>query len=103
ASGAGLLPGEARRELWGGRLPAGTERQRGREDALVGARVLALGPKEAFIDQHGSARVVRAEAGRVVVTDDVAPPDAVAFVALSDEDRSALEARGVAIAQAIAA
>lgn len=102
-SGAGLLPNEARRELWGGRLPAGAERQRGREGALVGARVLALGDKAAFIDQHGAARVVRAEGGRVVVTDLAAPADATAFVSLADEDRAALEGRGVAIAQAVAA
>ncbi len=101
-SGAALVTTEARREVWGGKLPPGAVRQRAREDALAGARVVALGPNEAFIDQHGSARVIRAEGGRVVVTDD-RPGSAAPFVALSDEERAELEQRGLAIAQAIAA
>lgn len=101
-SGAGLLTSERRREIWGGRLPPGADRQRAREDALVGARVLAFGPNEAFIDQHGSARVVRALGGRVVVTDEVTPAGATMFIAIGDEERARLEERGVAIAQAVA-
>ena len=102
-SGAALITSEARREIWGGRLPPGAVRQRAREDALAGARVVALGPNEAFIDQHGSARVVRADGGRVVVTDDGTPADVTRFISLSDDERTALETRGNAIAQAIAA
>jgi len=102
-SGAALIAGEARREVWGGRLPPGALRQRAREDALAGARVLALGRDEAFIDQHGSARVVRADGGRVIVTDEALPAGAAPFVSLSDEQRTALERRGLEIAEAIAA
>ena len=101
-SGAALVAAEARREVWGGKLPPGAVRQRAREDALAGARVVALGPNEAFIDQHGSARVIRAEGGRVVVTDD-RPGSAAPFVSLSDDERTELEGRGLAIARAIAA
>lgn len=103
ASGAALLTSEARREIWGGRLPPGAVRQRAREDALVGARVVALGPKEAFIDQHGSARVVRVDGGRVVVTDDGVPSSSTLFIAIPDGERANLERRGAEIAEAIAA
>jgi predicted ribosome quality control (RQC) complex YloA/Tae2 family protein len=103
AAGAGLISSEARREIWGGRLPPGVERQRAREDALEGAQLVALGPAEAFIDQHGSARVVRAVGGRVVVTDDVVGPVATAFLVLSAAQRTSLEARGREIAEAVAA
>jgi predicted ribosome quality control (RQC) complex YloA/Tae2 family protein len=102
-SGAGLISNDTRREVWGGRLPAGVARQRAREDALAGARVIALGPSEAFIDQHESARVVRADGGRVVVTDEAPRPDATQFLSITEEQRADLEARGVAIAKAIAA
>lgn len=102
-SGAGLITSEARREIWGGRLPPGVVRQRAREDALVGARLVALGRDEAFIDQHESARVVRADNGRVVVTDEAARAGAAPFVSLDDAARADLEERGAAIARAIAA
>jgi hypothetical protein len=102
ASGAGLVTIERRREIWGGRLPAGTERQRAREDALVGACVIALGPSEVFIEQHGAARVIRAAGGRVVVTDESLPTGAIPFASLADEERERLEARGVEIARAVA-
>jgi len=102
ASGVGLITSEGRREIWGGRLPAGEARQRGREDALTGARVIALGEAEAYIDQHGSARVIRAAGGRVIVTDEALPAEATRFVDLSDDERTRLEERGLAIARAIA-
>ncbi|MBX3206421.1 MAG: DUF814 domain-containing protein [Labilithrix sp.] len=102
-AGAALLTSEARREAWGGRLPPGLDRQRAREAALEGARLVALGPNEAFIDQHGAPRVVRAVSGRVVVTDEGVAADAALFVALSDEERARLEQRGLRIAHAIAA
>ena len=102
ASGAGLITSEGRREIWGGRLPSGEARQRSREDALAGARVIALGEAEAYIDQHGSARVVRATGGRVIVTDAALPAGATRFVDLSDEERTRLEEHGLAIAHAIA-
>ncbi len=102
ASGAGLVTSELRREVWGGKLPAGAERQRAREDALEGARVLSLGPDAAFIDQHGATRVIRAAGGRVVITDEAPPPDAAPFVAIDEAERTRLEERGAAIARAIA-
>lgn len=102
ASGVGLITSEGRREIWGGRLPPGEARQRSREDALSGARVIALGEAEAYIDQHGSARVVRAAGGRVIVTDEALPAGATRFVDLSDDERTRLEERGLAIAHAIA-
>jgi hypothetical protein len=100
--GAALLTPERRRELWGARLPPGTARQRAREDALEGARVIALGPSEIFIDQHGSARVVRLAGARVIVTDDTPPTSAVAFAAIPDDERVRLEERGIELAGAIA-
>jgi hypothetical protein len=100
-SGAGLLPQGARQEIWGGRLPPGAERQRAREDALRGARVVALGPVDVFLDQHGDARALRAQGGRVVVTDTKAPGPP-RFVQVSEEERAALEARGVELARALA-
>lgn len=102
AAGAGLFASnDERRVMWGGRLPPGTVRQRAREDALTGARVMGIGEREAFIDQHGDLRVVRAETGRVVVTDERASPNAIPFLALTDEQRRELEERGRAIAEAI--
>lgn len=105
SSGAGLLDADARRRIWGGRLPAGAERQRAREAALEHATVLAIGQSAVYIDQHGASRVVRVEGGRVVVTDrtSAVAPDAIGLVALSDEQREVLEARGLAIAEALAA
>jgi hypothetical protein len=107
AASAGLLTSEQRREIWGARLPPGAVRQRAREDALEGAHVVALGVADAFIDQHEVSRVIRAENGRVVVTDHPGrarePADALDFLALTDEQRGALELRGVEIARAIAA
>lgn len=99
---AGLVTSEARRETWGGRLPAGAERQRAREDALAGARVVAVGTAEVYVEQHGAARVIRAANGRVVVTDEAVPPGTVRFVDLSDEERARLEERGIELARAIA-
>ena len=102
-SGAGLLTSEQRRELWGGRLPPGAERQRAREDALEGARVVVVGENEAFVDQRDAARVVRAAHGRVVVTDEAAPAGATPFVAIDDTERARLERRGLELARAVAA
>jgi predicted ribosome quality control (RQC) complex YloA/Tae2 family protein len=102
-TGAGLLSPDARREIWGGRLPPGAERQRAREDALAGARVLSLGAGEVFLDQHGVLRVIRSSGGRVVVTDERPPADAAPFAMLSADDIPVLEARGVEAARAVAA
>lgn len=100
--GVGLLSNEDRRTLWGGRLPAGIDRQRAREDALAHARLVAIGDREVFIDQHGSARVVRAERGRIVVTDGDAGRELTAFVALDRAARDDLGRHGLEIARAIA-
>jgi predicted ribosome quality control (RQC) complex YloA/Tae2 family protein len=94
AAGVGVLDAEVRRELWGGKLPAGAVRQRAREDALEGAHVVALTAREVFVDQRGDARVIRVVGGRVVVTDAPAPAEPKL-----DLD----EARGRAIAEAVAA
>lgn len=106
-TGAGIVTVEQRRLAWGGRLPPGLERQRAREDALVGARILAVGEREAFIDQHGDRRVVRADVGRVVVTD--ASPASIhkrgvrfPLTELSDSERADLEVRGALLLQAVA-
>ncbi|MFO0741880.1 MAG: NFACT RNA binding domain-containing protein [Labilithrix sp.] len=101
AAGAGLLDPEVRRALWGGKLPAGAVRQRAREDALEGAMVVALTEREAFVDQRGDPRVLRAVNGRVVVTDGTAAScDGDPFFGF---DRAELEARGRRIAEAVAA
>lgn len=108
AAGAGLLDPEVRRTLWGGKLPAGAVRQRAREDALEGAQVVALTEREAFVEQRGDPRVLRAVNGRVVVTDGTAasttslgePNDGDPFFGF---DRAELEARGRRIAEAVAA
>jgi predicted ribosome quality control (RQC) complex YloA/Tae2 family protein len=102
-TGVGLLSPDARRETWGAKLPPGAIRQRAREESLTGATVLALGTREAFIDQRGDPRVVRAIGDRVVVTDDRPPADARPFAALSADERRVLEARGLEIAAAAAA
>ena len=93
AAGVGVLDSEARRELWGGKLPAGALRQRAREEALEGAHVVALTDHEAFVDQRGDARVIRVVGGRVVVTD--AEPPANASLELD-------ETRGRQVAEAVA-
>lgn len=106
ATGAGLLDPEVRRALWGGKLPAGLARQRAREDALEGAHVVALTAEAAFVEQRGDARVIRAQNGRVVVTDgapDRGAPGTVVLDPLPEDALPALEARGRAIAEAVAA
>src|SRR4051794_17873471 len=50
--GAGLLPQGARQEIWGGRLPPGSPRQRGREAALALARVVAVVGADVFFEPH---------------------------------------------------
>lgn len=110
---SGLLTTEARKRLWGGRLPPGLARERGREDALVGARILALTSFGVLLDQGGIVRALRPRGDRVVVAD---PPDtsaggekaraadeAFAIECLRDTDRAGLEARGEALAVAISA
>ena len=115
---AGLLPNGARQELWGGRLPPGSPRQRAREASLSLARVTAIVGSEVFFEPHvlpdaleeGAApppartRCLRVHGGRVVVTDADAPRGARAFVDVlaNDAERSPLEERGIALAQALA-
>jgi hypothetical protein len=100
---AGLVTPEARRAAWGGKLPAFALRQRAREDALVGAELLALGEAEAFVDQRGMPRVVRATpAGRVVVTDERPAAGSPPFALLGPETRRELEERGARLVAAIA-
>ncbi len=104
----GLLPHGAAREHWGGRLPPGTVRRRERERALEGAEVLTLGESEIRLRQDDQLRVVRAHTGRLVVTDDASPRTAghadpvLAGVLGDDVARAELEARGLAIARALA-
>ncbi|MCL2722947.1 MAG: NFACT RNA binding domain-containing protein [Polyangiaceae bacterium] len=98
----GLLPPEARKERWGGRLPPGSRRQRSREDALVGAHVLGIGKNEIRIDQRGQIRSVRALSGRIVVTDVMDPDAPPAFTLLDEESRARLEAAGIALVDALA-
>jgi predicted ribosome quality control (RQC) complex YloA/Tae2 family protein len=102
---AGLISADARREIWGARLPPGAARQKAREEALAGARIVAIGAREVFIDQRGDTRVVRAESARVVVTDGPRgiPSNASGFTSITNEQRASLEARGREIASAIAA
>ena len=104
AAGAGLLDPEVRRELWGGKLPAGAARQRAREDALAGAHVVALTEREVFVEQRGDARVLRAANGRVVITDGAPSSEATSSLEeLTEATRAELEARGRRIAEAVAA
>ena len=100
----GLLPKGAARERWGGRLPPGTVRRREREDALEGAEVLHIGEAEVWIRQQGELRVVRAHGGRVVVSDAPAPPALRPLAEVLDDDEACaqLEARGLALAEALA-
>jgi hypothetical protein len=131
--GAGLLTQGARQEIWGGRLPPGSTRQRAREASLSLARVTAIVGSDVFFEPHvepvdpgtdtaeaaaptttdraaeAAARTVRTRClrlhgGRVVVTDADAPRDARAFVDVlgDDVERAALEARGTALALALA-
>jgi predicted ribosome quality control (RQC) complex YloA/Tae2 family protein len=113
---AGLLPNGARQELWGGRLPPGSPRQRAREASLSLARVLAIVGSEVFFEPHvvpseseepGPAprtRCLRVHGGRVVVTDAEIPRGARAFVDVlsSDAERAPLEERGIALAKSLA-
>lgn len=122
---AGLVPNGARQELWGGRLPPGSTRQRAREATLALARVTAIVGGEVFFEPHakprepnddpdevandgasraGRARCLRVHGGRVVVTDAEMPRDARAFVDVlaNDVERSALEERGMTLARALA-
>lgn len=104
-SGAGLLAKDARQAIWGARLPPGSGRQRAREDALEGARVHAVTDEEVIVEQEGDLRTIRVDRGRVVVTDVTDRAAALAhprFVEASDETRAALEARGEALARALA-
>lgn len=120
--GAGLLPQGARQELWAGRLPPGSARQRGREDALEKARLVAITEQEVLFEPWSArrenpanaealaaaspawpvlVRSLRAQGGRVVVTD-VTPGTFTPFVEAFEAQQSALEARGLAIVQALA-
>jgi len=104
-SGAGLLRKEARREIWGGRLPPAAGRQKPREASLVGGRVIAVGESEVIVEQDDMLRVLRPHRGRVVVTDveDVTEARARArLVALGDAERTVLEERGESLAHALA-
>ncbi|HSO40545.1 MAG TPA: NFACT RNA binding domain-containing protein [Labilithrix sp.] len=123
--GAGLLPQGARQELWAGKLPPGSARQRGREDALEKARLLAITDSDVLFEPWaarrenpantdavaaadagpgwpGLVRSLRVHAGRVVVTDVTLAPGTPAFIDVFEADRVALEARGLAIARALA-
>lgn len=111
---AGLLTTEARKRLWGGRLPPGLVRERRREDALVGARILAIAPFGVLLDQDGVVRALRPKGDRIVIAD---PPgmgagdgsaegprdEAFVIEALREVDRRRLEERGEALAEAISA
>ena len=127
---AGLVPSGARQELWGGRLPPGSTRQRAREATLALARVTAIVGSEVFFEPHvkprepgddpdaevedevelegatraGRTRCLRVHGGRVVVTDAEMPRDARPFVGMlaDDVERSALEERGMTLAGALA-
>lgn len=131
-AGTGLLPKASRQEVWGGRLPPGSPRQKAREAALELARVVAIVGNEVFFEPHvkprpagdgdpvpeehtaapaldGSAarpltRCLRVHGGRVVVTDAPRPAGARDFIDVlgSDEARADLEARGIALAQELA-
>jgi len=127
--GAGLLPNGARQELWGGRLPPGSTRQRAREASLSLSRVTTIVGSDVFFETHVKprepgddadadaasgendagvraerTRCLRVHGGRVVVTDAEPPRDARSFVEVlaTNEERAALEARGMVLAQALA-
>lgn len=127
---AGLVPNGARQELWGGRLPPGSVRQRAREATLTLARVTAIVGGEVFFEPHvktrepsedpdaavevavendgatraGRTRCLRVHGGRVVVTDAEMPRDARPFVDVlaNDVERATLEDRGTMLARALA-
>lgn len=103
----GLLIKDTRQAVWGARLPPAARRTRAREDALHGARVLALGVNDVAIEQGGAPRVVRAQGGRVVITDEDPASKRVAargdFFTASDAARATWEAHGKALAEALAA
>ena len=115
---AGLLPNGARQELWGGRLPPGSPRQRAREASLELARVTAVVGNEVFFEPHllldameelgpqapPRTRCLRVHGGRVVVTDAERPSTARPFVDVlaDDAERALLEERGIGLAQALA-
>jgi hypothetical protein len=148
--GAGLLPQGARQELWGGKLPPGASRQRGREDALAKARIVAVVGAEIFFEPW-TARQARADAaadadaddttttaqdlgrgdralsrsagateqdanahpalglrclrvtgGRVVITEAPLPAGATMLLEVTESERAALEARGLALAVVLA-
>ncbi len=127
---AGLVRNGARQELWGGRLPPGSTRQRAREATLALARVTAIVGGEVFFEPHVKSpepgeepdaeaevavenegatradrtRCLRVHGGRVVVTDAEIPRDARPFVDVlaDDVERSALEDRGMTLARALA-
>jgi hypothetical protein len=101
-AGAGLLPQGARQEGWGGRLPPGATRQRAREEALAGARVLGIGDAEVIVDQRGDRRVLRAGRDRRVIVTDAGNAGAPPLVGASDEATAAWEARGLALLGAAA-
>jgi hypothetical protein len=100
----GLFDAEARRAAWGARLPPGAVRQKPREEALEGARVVAVSETAIHIVQGEAHRAIRAEGGRIVVTDAPAP-DLLPFVDVLSEEgpgREALSARGHALLAALA-
>jgi len=99
---AGLLTRDARNEIWGARLPPASTRERSREDALAHARVLAIGATDVLVDQRGDLRVVRAQGGRVVVTD-ATPAERADFIAATEEQRATWQNRGYELARALAA
>lgn len=100
--GAGLLTAEARERHWGGKLPAGLPRIKAREESLLRSRLIALTDDAAILERDGLLHALRARGGRVVVTDD-APRDHHPFSLLADDERLRLQARGEAIAAALAA
>ncbi|MDB4942501.1 MAG: Fibronectin/fibrinogen-binding protein [Labilithrix sp.] len=125
-SGVGLLAKGALKELWGGKLPAGAMRQRGREESLVKARLLAVhegallfepwssrdenperAPELAARAEDGRwpalVRALRVQNGRVVTTDLPPPKGLAPFLETFDRERDGLEQRGVAMAEALAA
>ena len=122
--GTGLLPHEARQRLWAGRLPPGSARQRGRDGPLVKAKLLAMTETEILFEPWSARREnperdagpdagagrwpsmvksLRVQGGRVVVTDVAMPPGATPFIDAFEGSRGLLEARGIAVAEAVAA
>ena len=113
--GVAVLSKGLRQELWAGKLPAGAPRQRGREDALVKARLLAIEDTQVIFEPWSSregaeegrewpamARALRIQSGRVVVTDVPWPHGAPDPVGQLSDHRDTLEARGRALAASLA-